>query len=309
MLNLYWKTDGQTRNLTSRPFETESEFEKYVFDNQDLLGDVYIIHRQVRTGTREGIPDMLGVDNDARVCVIEMKNAEVSEDVLPQVLSYAIWAETNPDSIKAIWLETPHKPEDIQIDWDAFEVRAIIIAPSFRPTVTRMARKIGYPIDLFQIQRFCFEGDEFLLVEVLEEEKAPRTVTTKYRQEWDWEFYESEHGKHSTEKFKKAVTSIKKIIDDEGWGLPYNVNKYYTGFKLGNRLVVHVAWAGTHAWGVRFSIPKSMIEDFKPSSWELKRYQEAYKTATYNPINPESFDVVELRPLIVAAYKHVSGLD
>lgn len=143
MLNLYWKTDGQTRNLISKPFETESEFEKYVFDNQDLLGDVYIIHRQVRTGTREGIPDMLGVDNDARVCIIEMKNGEVGEDVLPQVLSYAIWAETNPDSIKAIWLETPHKPEDIEIEWDDFEVRVIILAPSFRPTVIRMAKKIG----------------------------------------------------------------------------------------------------------------------------------------------------------------------
>ena len=48
MMNLKWKTDGQAGNLIRRPFEMESEFEKYVFDNQGLLGDVYIIYRQVR---------------------------------------------------------------------------------------------------------------------------------------------------------------------------------------------------------------------------------------------------------------------
>lgn len=63
MLNLYWKSGDQTRSLVEKPFESEADLEKYVFDNQDLLGgDIYIIHRQVRTGSKQGIPDMIGVD-------------------------------------------------------------------------------------------------------------------------------------------------------------------------------------------------------------------------------------------------------
>jgi len=42
-----------------------------------------------------------------------------------------MWAETNPDSIKAIWLESKHKPEDIELDWDNLYVRAIVVAPGF----------------------------------------------------------------------------------------------------------------------------------------------------------------------------------
>lgn len=307
MLNLYWKFGDKTRNLINKPFETEAQFEKYIFDNQELLGDVFIIHRQVRTGSREGIPDMLGVDQDARICIIEMKNVPVSEDVLPQVLSYAIWAETNPDSIKAIWLESLNKPEDIEIEWDNFEVRVIVIAPDYMPTVPRMAGKIGYPIDLFQVRRFCFEDDEFLLVEVLEEVKPTKAVTTKYKQEWDRSYYESEHGKKATDQFLNAVAGLEKIVTGEGWGLPYNINKYYTGFKFGYRIVFHVAWAGTHVWDVRFTVPKDVAEKQKLKGWVLRRYDEEYKSASFRALEPTVANVQELKSLCEAAYENVAG--
>lgn len=162
MLNLYWKSEGQTRSLIEKPFKSEAEFEKYIFDNQDILGgDIFVIHRQIRTGSKQGIPDMLGVDQDARVCLIELKNQPAGEEILPQSLGYAIWAETNPDSIKAIWLESKQRPENIEIDWDNLAVRVILIAPAFSTTVPRMTGKIGYPIDLIQVRRYCFEEEEF----------------------------------------------------------------------------------------------------------------------------------------------------
>src|SRR5690606_7294503 len=104
--------------------KSENELEAYIFANQEILGgDISIIYRQIRTGNRQGIPDMLGVDQDARVCIVELKNAEANEDVLSQALGYAMWAETNPDSIKAIWLESKHRPEDIALDWDNLDIR------------------------------------------------------------------------------------------------------------------------------------------------------------------------------------------
>ena len=75
---------GQTRTLAEKAFNCEAELEKYIHNNQELLGgDVYIISRQIR-GAKQGIPDMLGVDQDSRVCIMELKNGEAGEDILPQ---------------------------------------------------------------------------------------------------------------------------------------------------------------------------------------------------------------------------------
>jgi len=199
MLNLYWKTDNQTRSLIEKPFKSEAKFEEYIFQNQDLLDDIYIIHRQIRTGSKQGIPDMLGVDKDARICIIELKNEQATEAILPQSLGYAIWAETNPDSIKAIWLESSRKPEDIEIDWDNLDIRLVLVAPDFKETVLRMVSKLNYQVDLIRVRRYGFEENEFLVVEVLEEKQKPRPGVTKVMGDWTWEFYESEHGKGSAQ--------------------------------------------------------------------------------------------------------------
>jgi hypothetical protein len=307
MLNLYWKSDGQTRSLIEKSFGSETAFEEYIFENQDILGDVYVIHRQIRTGSKEGIPDMLGVDQDARICIIELKNHEASEDILPQALGYAIWAETNPDSIKAIWLESEQKPEDVEIDWDSLDIRVILIAPSFKNTVPRMAGKIGYPIDLMEVRRYCFEQEEFLVVEVLAEEKVPKASTTKTMGEWDWEYYESEHGKEATAQFRKAVEAIESFVLSQGWNLPYNLNKYYTGFKLGNRVVFNVHWGGTYAWNLRLKLPEGVAEGFEGKHWEFQRYSSNFKEAILRPLNPDSPKVGELESLLIQAYKNVSG--
>jgi hypothetical protein len=307
MLNLYWKSNGQTRSLIEGPFSSEAAFEKYIFENQDILGDVYVIHRQIRTGSKEGIPDMLGVDQDARVCIIEIKNQEADEDILPQALGYAIWAETNPDSIKAIWLESKQKPEDIEIDWDNMDVRVVLVAPSFKSTVPRMAGKIGYPIDLVQVRRYGFEGEEFLIVEVLEEEAPAKVRTTKVLRDWDWDYYESEHGKEATSQFRKTVEAIAALVDQQGWGVPYNLNKYYTGFKLGNKVVFSVNWGGTYAWKVNLKLPRQVAERFQGQAWEFQNYDQTFHNAIFRPLHPETPDIKELEPLFIEAYKYISG--
>lgn len=308
MLNLYWKTGEQTVTLVAKPFPTETALESYVLQNQDILGgDIYIIHRQIRTGSKEGIPDMIGVDQDSRVCIIELKNVEADESILPQALGYAIWAETNPDSIKAIWLESKQKPEDISIDWDNMDLRVILIAPSFKRNVLRMAGKIGYPVDLVQIQRYCAEDHEFLLVEVLEDEQKPKAGVTTVKQDWDWEYYESEHGKDATAQFRAAVEALERFVQKQGWDLPYNLNKYSAGFKLGNKVVFEVAWGGTYAWHVRAKLPKETAEGFKGEHWEFQRYDSSFHQALFRPLQPNEMSIEKLEPFLIEAYRYVSG--
>jgi hypothetical protein len=307
MLNLYWKSDAKMRTLIEKPFASEMALEVYLYTNEDLLDDVSIIHRQIRTGNNQGIPDMLGVDQDGRVCILELKNVEADEDILPQALGYAIWAETNPDSIKAIWLESESKPEDIEIDWDNLDIRVILVAPGFKETVPRMVGKIGYDVDLVQLQRFCFDDQEFMLVDVLEEPEPTKIVTTKPKGDWDWDYYASEHGQEATAQFRRMLEAVNAYVQQQGWGLPYNLNKNYAGFKLGNRLVFSVAWGGTYAWQLRLKIPEAIAETFQGEDWEFPRYSEQFKEAIFRPVDPENTDVRELAPFLDAAYENISG--
>jgi hypothetical protein len=307
MLSLYWKHGEQTRSLIKKPFESESDLEAYISANQDILGDIYVIYRQIRTGQKQDIPDMLGVDQDARICIIELKNERADESILPQALGYAIWAETNPDSIKAIWLESERKPEEIEVDWDNLDIRVVLIAPAFKDTVPRMAGKIGYDIDLMEVRRYGFEDDEFLALELFEKVKPPAVKTTKPRGDWDWVFYESEHGKEATDQFRQAVDALAALVERRGWDTPYNLNKYYTGFKLGNKLVFLVHWGGTYAWKVVLKIPEDLAATFHGSDWEFQNYDDSFHQAVFRPLHPEEPDITELEPLLVEAYKHISG--
>lgn len=308
MMNLYWKSRDQTRSLPENPFTSEADLERYILDNQEILGgDVYLIYRQVRTGSRQGIPDMLGVDQDSRVCIVEIKNEEAGEDILPQALGYAIWAETNPDSIKAIWLESKKKPEGIDLDWDHLDIRIILIAPSFKATVPRMAGKIGYQVDLVEIRRYCIEDHEFLAVEVLESKEPRKVGVTRPAEEWDWEFYESKHGQEATTQFRKAVEEVASLSAELGWELPFSVNKYYTGFKLGNRVVLSVAWGGTYAWNIRLKLPEDVARAYKGQYWEFQRYDSSFHEAVFRPLKPDAPHVAELKAMLSEAHQYVSG--
>jgi RecB family endonuclease NucS len=99
---LYWrKKNKETIPVNVRPFTTEEEFEQTVFDTPAVLGDIYLLKRQVRGGGKPGIPDIIGVDAQGKVCVVEMKNTSVDASVIPQVLGYAIWAESRASCINA----------------------------------------------------------------------------------------------------------------------------------------------------------------------------------------------------------------
>ncbi len=311
MLSIYWRTPEGTRNLVETPFATETQLERYLYDNQDILGgDISIIHRQIQTGARQGIPDMIGVDQDARICILELKNVEADESILPQALGYAIWAETNPDSIKAIWLESKNVPEDVEIDWGDLEIRIILVAPAFKQNVQHMAGKLGYPIDLVQVRRYCLESDEMLLVEFLEQSRAPKPGVTKVRGDWDWAYYEEEHGKEATAEFREAVESLARFVKRKGWSLPYNLNKYYTGFKLGNKVVFDVGWWGAQSWKVRAKLAEGTGADLSGVLWQYRGYQRAFHQAIFDPKQAmaSAKDVGELEALLEQAYKRVAGV-
>lgn len=203
---------------------------------------------------------------------------------------------------QAIWLESKQKPEGITIDWDNLDIRIILIAPAFKQNVSRMSRKIGYPVDLVQIRRYSYEEEEFVLVEVLEEEIKKISIT-KAAEDWSWEYYEKEHGMEATNQFRKIVELIDEFNKKQNWDLPYNLNKYYTGFKNGNRVVFSVGWGGTYSWHVKFKVSEALAKSFKGNLWEFQRYDNSFNEALFRTSKPNVSSVEELITLFKAAYE------
>jgi len=308
MTNLYWKTKNSIIALESKPFKSETEFEQYIFENQEVLGgDINIIHRQIRTGSKQGIADMIGVDQDSRICIIEVKNVEADENILPQALGYALWAESRPDALKAIWLESKSRPDSIQIDWDRFELRIILVAPSFRNTVPNMASKLGYKVELYQVRRYSYENNDLLLVDVLNTQPSNRSGVTKVLGDWSWETYKADHDKDATIQFKNMVEAINSFSKKHDWDLPYNLNKCYTGFKLGTRVVFSVHWASNSTWNVKLKIPEKTAKQFQGKTWEYQRYDSSFSEALFKPLNPDAQAIGELKNYLIKAYENVSG--
>ena len=98
------------------------------------------------------------------------------------------------------------------------------------------------------------------------------------------------------------------MMASRGWDIQYNLNKYYTGFKLGNKVVFNVAWGGTYAWKLKFKLPEDAARDFEGELWGFQRYDPNFHEAIFQPLQPDSPDIAELEALFIQAYKYVSGI-
>jgi len=206
MANLLWKNDGITKNLLATRFKSEEAFEKEIFDTKEILEDVFLLKRQIRGGNKAGIPDIVGIDNDGNICIIEMKNVSVDASIIPQVLQYAFWAESNPDSIKSLWLECENKPDELPISWDNFQVRIVIIAPSILRSTLDIVEKINYPVELIEVKGWVDGNDSYFLVNKLEAEKKTfRNKPASGLQVYDEEFYKKEYCPSSNKWYRFGV--------------------------------------------------------------------------------------------------------
>lgn len=303
MANLFWKTKSETKNLLVTPFQSEEEFEKTIFNTPEILDDIILIKRQVRGGNKSGIPDIVGVDSDGNICIVEMKNVAVDASIIPQVLQYAFWAETNPDSIKSLWYEFENKPDELSISWDEFKVRIIIIAPSILRSTFDIVNKINYPVDLIEIKRWVEGPNQLLLVNRLEEEKRVKTKPVTGLDIYDEEFYKHNYNRESAKYFIKYVKEVEILIKENNWSLETKFNKHYCGFKAGFFNAFGVMWIGSKTFAFFFKLPKEQAEKAKQS---MTKYEANWKQALYY-IDPNETKTKDFLPLFEMAYKKLTG--
>lgn len=279
MANLFWKKQSATTGLLATPFKTEEEFEKLVFDTGELLEDIFLLKRQIRGGAKTGIPDIIGIDTDGNICIIEMKNVAVDASTIPQVLQYAFWAETNPDSIKSLWLEAEDKPEDITVGWEDFEVRIIVIAPEIQRSTLQLVEKIKYPTDLIEVKRWVEGPNTFLLVNRLEPESARKSRPVSGLEKYDAKFYETNYNRNSAKKFMQYVKDLERIVKDKGWNLQTKYNKQYCSFKAGFFNAFGIKWVGTKTFALFFRLSE---EELAATGVKLTRYDDLWHEGIAN---------------------------
>jgi hypothetical protein len=301
MANLFWKRRSEaTLNLLSVPFATEEEFERAVFETKGLLEDVYLLKRQIRGGRKPGIPDIIGIDSDGNVCIVELKNVRVDVSILPQVLQYALWAESNPDSIKSLWLEAPEQPEDVPISFDSYEVRIIVIAPEIDRSTLGLVGKINYPVDLIEVKRWSEADNEFLLVNRLEPEAAPKVRPVHGLRTYDRPFYEEHYNKASVDQFFHYVEATTAFVRQNGWPLEPKFNKHYCGFKHGFFNAFGIIWIGSKSFAFFFKLSDEAARRLSPPGVEMTRYEEEWKQAIFK-VEPGVTTVGSLAPLFRGA--------
>jgi len=304
MANLFWKTKEETKSLLATPFKTEEEFEKTIFKTTEILEDIFLLKRQIRGGSKSGIPDIIGIDNDGNICIVEMKNIDVDASIIPQVLQYAFWAETNPDSIKALWLECEDKPDSLTISWESFQVRIIILAPKIFLSTLEIVEKINYPVDLIEVTRWVEGDNQLLLVNKLEMEKKKGKIRpVSGLQNYDEEFYKSQYNKESAKSFLNYVREVEKLVKDKGWNLETKFNKFYCGFKAGFFNVFGIIWVGSKTFAFFFKVSESEAQSL---NIPMTKYDSQWKQATYY-VDPKKTKVNDFIPLFEMAYKKFSG--
>ena len=304
MANLFWKNKQATKSLLATPFKSEDEFEKIIFETPEILEDIFLLKRQVRGGNKAGIPDIVGIDNDGNICIVEMKNVIVDASIIPQVLQYAFWAETNPDSIKSLWLESDNKPDDLSPSWDSFQVRIIIIAPKILPSTLDIVDKINYPVDLIEANRWVEADNQFLLVRKLEvEDKKNKPKPVSGLQVYDENFYQQEYNKESAKHFLQYVKEVEDIIQKNNWQLETKFNKHYCGFKAGFFNAFGIKWVGTKTFAFMFKLSEAEANEIKIP---MTKYEKQWKEAIYY-IDPKKTKASDFLKLFDKAYGKLTG--
>lgn len=303
MANLFWKTKHDTKSLLAIPFRTEDEFEKTVFETPELLEDIFLLKRQIRGGRKSGIPDVIGIDNDGNICIIEMKNVAVDASIIPQFLQYAFWAESNPDSIKSLWLECENKPDDLSISWESYEVRIIVISPSILRSTLDIVEKINYPVDLIEVTRWVEGEDQLIFVNKLEQELKPKVKPIHGLEKYDADFYKKQYNRKSAEYFLKCAREVDNMVRKKGWSLRKKFNKHYCGFKAGYFNAFGIKWIGSKTFAFFFKISEKEAKKYK---LPMTRYESQWKEAVYF-IDPAKTKTHNFLPLFEFAYKKLSG--
>lgn len=301
------KDKSENINMNEIEVHPEEEIENIIFKN-NILPDVLLLKRQLQTYNKDSRIDIVGLDAENNILVVEIKDGMVAEDVISQVLRYALWIESYPDAVKSIWLENKDKVDldNFPFDWDKeFKIKIIIIGSSFKPSVQKLINRITYPVDLIEFKKFNNDVNDYIFLNnvLIEDEKSYKPVDTNTV--IDKEYYKSKYDPETVEDFWKLCQRIEKYIEDKGWKLKRNNTKNYVTFKYGFPAVFSVGFKSMKRFNLVFKLTPDMISNIEIKDFNYT-YQEQWKQISYD-IPFGDIDLHIFDELFEAAYENITG--
>ena len=182
-----WAMDGSrgaTALEASDHIASERLLEDTIVKNPELLMEgLTLVGRQTPTDT--GALDLLGVDEDGRLVVFELKRGTLSRDAVAQVIDYASFLEAKTDQELADYILDRSGRHGVAIieDFEAWyeekwggqelsalkPVRMVLVGLGVDERTTRMARFLaagGMDFSLLTFQGFSYNGTTLLAKQV-----------------------------------------------------------------------------------------------------------------------------------------------
>ena len=197
-----WATDGSggaTPLETAHQMATELQLEDTLVNYPDMLmPGLTLVGRQTRT---EGGPlDLLGVDEDGRLVVFELKRGTLSRDAVAQVIDYASFLQDMPEQELANYISErsgSHGVDKIEdfVDWynakvpgeglgSLKPVRMMLVGLGVDSTTNRMAQFLasgGMDFSLLTFHGYVHEGKTLLARQVQVEAASDPEDTARSR--------------------------------------------------------------------------------------------------------------------------------
>lgn len=303
--------DSPAKPVTEEPFESEAEFESFVCDNPQLLGEgIEIVRRQVRCDA--GIMDILAVDTSVepgRCVIVELKNEPADAKVLLQTLRYASWAMENKDSVRLMLQRKGYSEAGIEFD----SIRIIVAAPEVRSALVELSRYVveTFEFDFVEIRRF--KGTEGILVTVDRPQSSSLSAKGNLPdpREWNWREYQA-HKRWSSEQIELGRTlfsRIEKKIQSKGWSLKPVFSKSYIAFKLEGENVVCLERCWAQGVAVWFPLPQHPGEPLISTRQDkvLRLHWKRRERYYYANVGDPNFDLDLLDDLFETAYRNAAG--
>ncbi|MBI4328970.1 MAG: hypothetical protein HY685_03785 [Chloroflexi bacterium] len=305
------KPEGEVAVVAEVPFVDEvSDMESFIKSNAGLLGEkVNIFGEQVDTGLGRRI-DLLAMDqslDQGKLLLIELKNTPADTDVLVQVLKYASWIMSSPDSIRYLLQKASMDTEGADL-----KPRIVILAPEFEEELIELTRYIStFEFSFLQLKRFQLGTDVLAVVE----DKAPpllRGSSVRAQEEWSWERYERDLGvsRDQVELGQWLVKKVEETCEKKGWQLQFRFRKGYTPFQLPgawNVIGTQNRWA--KGWCIWFKLPAPPGDlGMAVPAWAQQTYWDPTYHIIYINVSSSEVDLTLLAPFFEQAYAYVSKL-
>ena len=192
----------------------------------------------------------------------------------------------------------------MEISWDDFQVRILVIAPTILRSTLDIVDKINYLVDLIEVRRWVDGDNNLLLVTKLEPELKTKTKHVSGLPIYNDEFYLSHYNKQSAKEFINYAQQVDQLVKQKDWNLELKFNKRYCGFRAGFFNAFGVHWISARTFAFFIKLPES--DCAKYSKLKVTRYQKRFKQALYY-ITPGETKVEDFVPLFEKAYQHLTG--